>query len=414
MNSSLRKWLLMAFFNLLVVAVLGVLLRYKIAFSMPFVNQRYLLQAHSHFAFAGWITQILMTLLLAYLSGKTGDGVFRKYRWLLYGNLATAYGMLLSFPFQGYATISIIFSTLSIFVSYAFAIVYWKDLNRLEDHSVSHKWFKAALLFNAISSLGPFTLAYMLASRHVHTHLYLTSVYFFLHFQYNGWFFFACMGLLCSQLSKFGIPNHQLKLVFLLFVSAIIPAYFLSALWLPIPAWIFALVILSVLVQDAGWLILVRIIRRSLPGISRNLPTLPRWFFLLSFVALSLKLMLQTISVIPALSKLTYGFRPIVIGYLHLIFLGVITLFILGYIIQLGMIHINKIAIRGLIIFTIGIFVNELLLMVQGIADLSNAAVPFINPMLLGAALLLFTGIFVVNYGLNSRSPTLLIHHELS
>ncbi len=406
MNSSLRKWLLTAFFSLLVVAILGVLLRYKIAFPMPFVNQRYLLQAHSHFAFAGWVTQILMTLMLAYLSEKTGEGVFRKYRWLLYANLFTAYGMLLSFPFQGYGTISIIFSTLSIFVSYAFAIVYWKDLNRLKLNSVSHKWFKSALLFNAISSLGPFTLAYMLASRHVHTHLYLTSVYFFLHFQYNGWFFFACMGLLAWQLSKFGIAQHKLRTIYLLFVYAVIPAYFLSALWLPIPKWIYALVILAVLVQDAGWLLLIGIIRPSLPAIKKNMATLPRWIFFLSFVALSLKLALQTISVIPSLSKLTYGFRPIVIGYLHLIFLGVISLFIFAYIIHLKLVLFNKIAIRGLVIFIIGIFANELLLMIQGIADLSNEGVPFINPMLLGAALLLFTGIFVINYSINSRSPT--------
>ena len=39
---------------------------------------------------------------------------FRKYKWIFIANLLSAYGMLLSFPWQGYNSVSIIFSTLSI------------------------------------------------------------------------------------------------------------------------------------------------------------------------------------------------------------------------------------------------------------------------------------------------------------
>src|SRR5580765_6248297 len=102
MVSSLRRWLQISFLNLLIVAFIGVILRYKIAFSLPFIDQRYLLHGHSHFAFAGWITQVLMVLLVQYLSQHKGDKVFTEYRWLLYGNLITAYGMLVFFPLQGY------------------------------------------------------------------------------------------------------------------------------------------------------------------------------------------------------------------------------------------------------------------------------------------------------------------------
>jgi len=52
-------------------------------------------------------------------------------------------------------------------------------------------------------------------------------------------------------------------------------------------------------------------------------------------------------------------------------------------------------------VFTAGIIVNEILLMVQGIADLNYRVVPFINEMLLAAALILFAGIFIINYGHN-------------
>ena len=245
MKPNLRKWLQFALFNLLLVASLGVIMRYKIAFWLPFINQGYLLHAHSHFAFAGWITQALMSLLVAYLNERGDKTAFEKYRWLLYANLFTAYGMLLTFPFEGYALLSIIFSTLSIFVSYFFAVKFWKDLNRQSEKYNADSWFKAAVLFNALSSLGAFSLAFMLATKNIYPNSYLASVYFFLHFQYNGWFFFACMGLLTYQITKYGIYNRKLKVVFTLFVLACVPAYFLSALWLPLPKWVYLLVVVA-------------------------------------------------------------------------------------------------------------------------------------------------------------------------
>jgi len=130
MHLSLRQWLRVSFFNLLLIALIGIILRYKIAFSLPFIDQKYLLHGHSHFAFAGWISQALMALLIANLSERQGRNYFIKYQWVLYANLLTAYGMLLTFPFIGYAFLSILFSTLSVFVSYAFAFLFWKELNK--------------------------------------------------------------------------------------------------------------------------------------------------------------------------------------------------------------------------------------------------------------------------------------------
>ena len=49
------KWLRISLFNLMLVAFLGMILRYKILFSLPFLDQKHLLHAHSHFAFSGWV-----------------------------------------------------------------------------------------------------------------------------------------------------------------------------------------------------------------------------------------------------------------------------------------------------------------------------------------------------------------------
>ena len=202
MEFQIRRWLQVSFFNLLLVSLLGSLLRYKIAFSFPLLDQKYLLHSHSHFAFAGWITQALMALMVQWLSQYKGSGVYKKYRWLLYANLITAYGMLIFFIVEGYAFWSILFSTLSIFVSYSFAILFWKDLRTLEHKTISSYWYKAALIFSVVSSAGAFSLAFMMANKVIHEKWYLGAVYFFLHFQYNGWFFFSGMGLLFSVMEK--------------------------------------------------------------------------------------------------------------------------------------------------------------------------------------------------------------------
>ncbi len=385
-----------AFINLSLVALLGVTMRYKIAYSLPFIEQKKFLHAHSHFAFAGWITQALMILLVAYLAGKSATPVLKKYRSILTANLVCAYGMLLSFPFQGYGSFSITFSTLSIFVSYAFAVMYWRDLNRLHIKHISHLWFKAAILFNAISSIGAFTLAGMMAAKMMHPDWYLEAIYFFLHFQYNGWFFFACMGLLADKMHMPGIVPRNAKIIFWLFAGACLPAYILSVLWLPLPIWAYIIVVLSAAAQVSAWLFLIFTIYRH-PGFIKIFSRPVKWLLLLSALSLTSKLLLQLGSTIPFLSHLAFGFRPIVIAYLHLVLLGVISVFIIACVIAGNYIHLNKIFYRGIFVFITGIFLNEVLLTIQGIGYLNYASVPYTNEMLLIIAFIMLAGILLCN-----------------
>jgi len=391
-----RRYTRIALLNLSFVAAIGVVLRYKIAYSLPFIDQKHLLHGHSHFAFAGWVSNAIMILLVNYLSTQQTNPAIQKYKWIINANLITAYGMLISFPIQGYGLYSIIFSTLSIFVSYAFAILFWKDLNRLPQKNTSHWWIKAALLFNALSSLGAFGLAYMMATKNIHQNFYLAAVYFFLHFQYNGWFFFACMGLATAKFLQH-VPATAQKKIFWLFAGACIPAYVLSALWLPLPHWTYIIVILAAFSQMAGWLLTVQQIKLQLAFIKLNNASGVLWILLFSCIALSIKLLLQLGSTIPSLSTLAFGFRPIVIGYLHLILLGVISLFLIGFMMAEKLVTLKPAALRAIRIFAGAVILNELLLMIQGVAAMTYTAVPLIDQLLLLAALLLFTGIVLLN-----------------
>jgi hypothetical protein len=346
-----------------------------------------------------------MALLTAYLAERKPHLNFKKYKWLQYANLLSAYGMLFSFAAQGYAFLSIAFSTLSILVSYSFAIIFWRDVTALQIKSCSHPWFKAALLFNAISSLGPFALAYMMATKHVIQNLYLAAVYFFLHFQYNGWFFFACMGLLCHQLEKYDLSQDKLKQVFWLFAIACVPAFLLSALWLNVPNWLYFIVVIAAFMQLWGWALLVKITAKAFLQLNGNISKMGTRLFMLSAIALTIKLLLQTGSVIPSLSKLAFGFRPIVIAYLHLVLLGVISIFLIAYMHSFNFLSVNKFTSTGIIIFVSGIFINEILLMIHGIADMNYEKMANMPSFLFSTALILLVGMVLINYGNRTKNP---------
>lgn len=182
-----------------------------------------------------------------------------------------------------------------------------------------------------------------------------------------------------------------------MFAASCIPAYFLSALWLPIPKWVYILVVVAATVQVVAWMVLLNIVRRHWNLISEALPVISKWTLGLSALALTVKLLLQLGSTIPALSQMAYGFRPIVIAYLHLVLLGVITLFLLGHMFATGVLSVTRLAVIGLIVFVVGILLNEIVLMIQGIAAISYNSIPHTNEILLGIALVLFSGILLVN-----------------
>ncbi|RTL51565.1 MAG: hypothetical protein EKK39_08135 [Sphingobacteriales bacterium] len=398
MKDAAQKWISVSLFNLLIVAIIGVTLRYKIAYALPVVNQKYLLHAHSHFAFTGWVSMALMTLLVQYLAHHQNPHAFKKYKPVLWANLMAAYGMLFTFPFEGYAAASITFSTLSIIVSYVFAVLYWKDLKKIQWYSTTHAYFKAAVLFNALSSIGVFALAYMMATQHIEQNNYLASVYFFLHFQYNGWFLFACLGLWNHLLEQSGMNTEKLKWLFYLFAGSCIPDYFLSAPWIPIPTIVYWLVVAAAFAQVIAWIMMIQIILQNKKQLLTQVPQFTKIVLFPVAIAFSIKLLLQLGSAIPALSTLTYGFRPIVIGYLHLVLLGVISLYIIAHCLVSEIIILTPGIKKGMIVFIAGILLNELLLMIEGIADLSYHAVPYTNEALLFAALVLMAGIFGLNF----------------
>src|SRR5690554_4011904 len=391
-------WLKISIINLFLVALLGLLMRYKIGFDFPFFVYKHLLHSHSHFAFAGWISHTLMVLMIYFLRNKTTAISLGKYTWLIIANLISSYGMLVFFILQGYAFGSILFSTLSIIVSYFFAYYFFKDLRHLK-RETSVNWLKGALFFYVISSVGTFFLAYTMASKTLMINVYLASIYYYLHFQYNGWFLFACIGLLADSLKLNKAENKVFnKSYYWLFVSTLI-TYVLSVLWLKIPTWLYVITIAFSVIQFVIWVNILLLISRKKGEILNRQPVFLQYFLKFAGLCLTLKFTFQLLSVIPSLSQFVFGVRSIIIAYLHLILLAVISLFLLYYIYANKLLTLNKTSKIGLIGFAVGIFLNEFILAIQGMSAFGYILIPKINTMLFVAALVMVLSLVFVVFG---------------
>jgi len=388
-------WVRLSIANLFVVACIGVLMRYKIGFSFPYFDQKNIQHAHSYFAFAGWISQIIMALMVLYLQPLLSAQRLRAYHLLLAGNLFCAIGMLVSFAVQGYGLYSISLSSMSLLLSFVFVFFYLSDVNRSKQVGIKN-WFRAALIFNVISSFGTASLVYMMATKNLEQHSYLASVYWYLHFQYNGWFFFACMGLLHSYLHRLNPAYDGLPKVFWLFVVSCIPAYGLSVLWLELPVWLIVLISIAAIAQFWGWVSLLLSIKNDSMIESSGADWLMKLLLAIVAFAATIKITLQLGSTIPAVSKLAFGFRPIVIAYLHLVLLAVTSLFLITHAYGLGLIKNNKLSIFGILLFVVGVFANELVLAVQGIASFSYTMVPYINEILFGVSIWMWLSLLIL------------------
>src|SRR5690606_23013537 len=213
----------------------------------------------------------------------------RPYRLILGANLLMAYGMLFSFLWQGYGPVSIFFATGSIVTFFLFAGYAFRDIRRLPADHAGRPWWNAALLLGILSTIGTFVLTRMMVLKDFDQHTYLGSIYFYLHFQYNGWFFFACMGLLMTMAAPAFPDAAGRRRIFRLFFAASLPAYFLSTLWADLPTWLYVLVIIAAFLQAVAMFLLANGLWRRRKAWLPDVPGHARWLFFIAGAALLIK-----------------------------------------------------------------------------------------------------------------------------
>jgi len=393
-----NTWITITLINLFIVAVLGVLLRSKILFSIPGVDFKFILHAHSHFAFGGWITLCLFTLMTYEILPKNYSSK-PKYQYLLSGILASSAGMLFSFPFQGYAFFSIMFSTLFVFVTYAYSWVFIKDLLKSKTEKTVSLLCIVSLIALILSSIGPFTLAYMMASHSLNTFLYKDAIYTYLHLQYNGFFTLGVFSLFVNQFnSRFNdLAKRNVKRFAVILSLSVLPTLFLSYLWHFQNIAVRSVAVIGCVLL-AGGLHRFIIMMRSISHYLKPIAPFAKVVGLLSMIAFAIKTTVQIGIVFPSVGNEIFGDRPIIIGYLHLVMLGFVTLYLLAHFVHVKYFEINKsLSKTGIIIFICAVIGNELILMTQGLSAMVMSGSTLYPWLLWAAAIGLFIGALLIS-----------------
>ncbi len=368
-----------------VAGAMGVLLRAMLVGYLPGLTYPFLVHAHSHVVLLGWLFNALLLSLLAEFGPENFTPGYRRLWW---GFQVAVLGMLLFFPVQGYAAGSILFSTLHVFLSYALAWKLRADLRT--DASLSARLLRWGLVFLVLSTLGPYAVGALKARGMQETPWYPMSIYFYLHFLYNGWFQFGVLALAVRGLERagrgFAEPTGGRVLGAL--VASCFGTFGLSALWAGPPGWVWVLSGAAALLQAGAVGALLRKFRQH-----RALWSAPHtpWagrLVALAGVAFGLKIALQVLSALPWAAAWAYAQRHLVIAYLHLVFIGVLTFFLLGLAFRRG-------ALRplGLGLLVVGFGGSEAALVLQSLVQAGGGSLPYFGEGLLGLSVGMWVGV---------------------
>jgi hypothetical protein len=389
--------------NLIIVSLLGVLLRAYPFFDMVLLPYKNVLHGHSHFAFGGWVMPAILTLLLRCFPQVEKAVSYHHWRNIAALLLLSAYGMLIAFPLQGYGAVSICFSSLSIITGYYLAVVTWKAIRTLPVSS-SLRFLKWGLFYYILSSVGPVATGPLIAMGKSGSTLYFDAIYFYLHFQYNGWFVFVVMAFIYQYFENIGLKNTGVR-VFQLLNLACIPTFFLSVLWNQ-PSVLFNIIggVSAALQLYAGWLF-AKDVARS--GFENKMIRRLIYFFLAAFV---IKLILQVLSAIPVIAIMAYQYRNFVIGYLHLVLVGCISLFLIVWMIRSFEIKLKTQLWLGLGVFIFAFICSEFLIVALPLATIAGYAIQSYSLLLLFISSLLPVGVGLFGCSIINQLRTCLLH----
>ncbi|CAI9430449.1 NnrS protein [Candidatus Ornithobacterium hominis] len=309
MNSGNKKWiyrfLFLAFLSFFLAGILGVTMRFYpfISVSIPFEN---LLHSHSHTALLGW----------AFLGCTTGilhcfpiaKKALKNYYYLFFISIL---GMFFSFLYQGYGLISILFSTLYIFLVYH---LFWNLYRKIHTTGTADILLKRSIIWFYISTLGIWILgpsSVILGKEHW---LYHTSIRFFLHYQINGWLFYAILGLILKNRQ---ITFNNLWIIRLLDASLILTT-FLPLYWVDKNLIFYILNALGILAQFASICLLINILYKSKIIIPKNIITI--WLIFIVIKAMS-----QLPTLLPSFAEELKLNRSLILTYLHWVLLGIVS-----------------------------------------------------------------------------------------
>ncbi|HSD08758.1 hypothetical protein [Flavobacterium sp.] len=342
---------------------MGLFLRLMYVVPIEGVNFQFLMHGHSHVAMLGWVYLMLYCLIIHFFVPKE-EQQKRIYNRLFWITEVAVIGMMIDFPAQGYAFVSILFSTLHIFCSYYFVRLILRDAK--PSTFPEKRMLRTSLFFMVFSTLGVWCLGPAVGLLGKASAFYQIAIQFFLHFQFNGWFLFAVLALFFNQI-KINIDEKSFRLCYILFVIATVLTLALPVSWYlsnPIFYWIN---VVGVLLQLIAMLLFIRIIKPQLKAFFTELSFLEKTVYRFALFSLLLKISIQLVVLVPDLAHVSHEIRNFVVGYIHLTMLGIITGFLFGFVLQNNFVNKSAVSKFGINIFLLGFVATEVLLFLQGI-----------------------------------------------
>jgi len=388
---SIPAWSLVCF---IILSLLGVVLRLMVLINIPGLNYMFLLHAHSHFAFSGWIFLIISYLITVPLADENNKS---SYRPIFLLTLISAFGMLISFAVQGYKLIPISFSTLFIIVNFWFSVKVWRDKKLATVYNrLSRRLIRASLVFLCLSALGPFALRAIMAAGLKGNTLYNNAIYFYLHFQMNGWMILSILGLTFNTADKgFKCADKRTAYLFGTFIWSAIPLYFIFTLWSSGNLLLRSVALTGSVLNMVSWFYLLKK-ALQLSGLNILVKT--------ALTAITLKVIFQLLIGIPDVGVLVFPNRNLVIGYIHLLTLGAIMPLILAQLKSQGFIQAKQTSnIDYLFLASVVIYIT-LLFLQPALAYFSIRFPDYPAALFLISVVLLLTGILYTRSAWKSLS----------
>jgi hypothetical protein len=207
-----------------------------------------------------------------------------------------------------------------------------------------------------------------MASKSGNVILYKDAVYTYLHLQYNGFFTLAVFALLFNRIenlfSATGLKNMN-RFARLLNIS-IIPSLFLCYLW-HYPNTAFRIIAVTGSISMIMTFCFFLVTMFPLQKMRNKVSGITFYIAILSMLSFALKMVLQSLTIFEKIGAEVFSNRPVIIGFLHLVLLCFITLYILSHFSHTGVLKNNKLSQTAIAVFTTSVVVNEVLLMSQGL-----------------------------------------------
>lgn len=365
-------------------------------FNLPAIDYNRLVDTHGHFAFMGWATLALLTLMVYELPGELYNK--KKYQLLLASVLICSWATLLLSSFESLKSVSEYVSFIYTAVTYIFSWLFIRDITKTNASRTVKLLAASSMLSLVLSSAGIIMLAYLFAVKSLNAVLYRDALFGYLHLQYNGFFTLAVFTLIYNKVTQH--TTHQSRKMIHWFATmlclSVIPSMFLTFLWHQtnvllhiLSAAGFVLLLLCMVFFFISTPLLLQEFRMIKPSI--------RYMAILSISAFVVKIFLQSLTFIGSVNVLVFGNRPMIMGFLHMVFLGFVTLFLVTYFAQKKLINIqHKFSRFAFALFTFAILLNEILLMLQGLGNMLIAGSPLFSCYLWIAAIFLLLGTLLI------------------